>query len=180
MQTISGSVRSASLHDAAACVAIYRPYVENTVISWEIEVPSVDEMASRIDAAQKAHEWLVLEHDVEVIGFAYGHALNRLPSYTWSVETGIYVNGDHQREGCGRKLYTQVLSRLTERGYRRAFAGITQPNEASNAFHRSFGFRDAGLYRRVEWKHDSWHDVAWMQLDLRGPADQDGPPDPIV
>jgi L-amino acid N-acyltransferase YncA len=179
MQAISGSVRSASPQDAAACVAIYRPYVENTVISWEIEVPSLDEMASRIASAQKAHEWLILEHDNQVIGFAYGHALNRLPSHKWSTETGIYVSGDHHRAGGGRKLYTEVLRRLAERGYRRAFAAITQPNEASNAFHRSFGFQDAGLHRRVEWKHDSWHDVAWMQLDLLGPADQDGPPGPI-
>ena len=176
MQAISSSVRSASPQDAAACVAIYRPYVENTVISWEIEVPSVDEMASRIASAQQAHEWLVLEDDEQVIGFAYGHALNRLPSFKWSVETGIYVRGDHHREGCGRKIYTQVLRRLAERGYRQAFAGITQPNKASNGFHRSFGFQDAGLYRRVEWKNNSWHDVAWMQLDLLGPADQVEPP----
>jgi len=61
----------------------------------------------------------------------------------------------------------------------KSFAGITQPNEASNCFHRSFGFTDAGLYRRVAWKHDRWHDVAWMQLDLLGTADQDRPPGPI-
>ena len=180
MQTISSIVRPACPQDAAACVAIYRPYVQNTAISWEIEVPSMAEMASRIASAQKAHEWLVLEDDDQVVGFAYGHALNRMPSYKWSVETGIYVSSDRHREGGGRKLYTQVLRRLTERGYRRAFAGITQPNEASNGFHRSFGFQDAGLYRRVEWKHDSWHDVAWMQLDLLGPADQGGPPGPII
>ena len=82
--------------------------------------------------------------------------------------------------GGGRELYTRLLRRLTERGYRQAFAGITQPNEASNSFHRSFGFQDAGLYRRVEWKHDGWHDVAWMQLDLLGAVDQDRPPGPIV
>jgi L-amino acid N-acyltransferase YncA len=180
MQAISSIVRPACLRDAAACVAIYRPYVQNTTISWEIEVPSVDEMASRIASAQKAHEWLVFEHDDQVIGFAYGHTLIRLPSYQWSVETGIYVSSDHHRVGVGRKLYTQVLGRLTERGYRRAFAGITQPNEASNGFHRSFGFQDAGLYRRVEWKHNSWHDVAWMQLDLLGAADPDEPPGLII
>ena len=61
MRAITSIVRPASLQDAAACVAIYRPYVQNTTISWEIEVPSVDEMASRIASAQQAHEWLVLE-----------------------------------------------------------------------------------------------------------------------
>lgn len=169
-------VRPASAEDAAACLAIYRPYVEETAISWEIEVPSVGEMANRI---RDAHEWLVLERDARAIGFAYGHALRRLPSFQWSVETGIYVDPDHHRARGGRRLYTQLLRRLTERGYRRAFAGITQPNEASNGFHRSFGFQDAGLYRRVGWKHGRWHDVAWMQLDLGGTADPDEPPAPI-
>lgn len=72
------------------------------------------------------------------------------------------------------------MRRLTERGYRQAFAGITQPNEASTGFHRAFGFTDAGLYRRVEWKHGAWHDVAWMQLDLTAGAAPDEPPGPIV
>lgn len=178
MPAISGTVRSASAQDAAAIVAIYRPYVENTVISWELDAPSPDEMASRIANAQKAHEWLVLEHDDQVIGFAYGHAVISLPSFKWSCETGIYISSDQHRAGWGRRLYAEVLHRLAERGYRRAFAGITQPNAASNAFHRSFGFEDVGAYRRVYWKHDKWHDVAWMQLDL-GTADREGPPGPI-
>jgi L-amino acid N-acyltransferase YncA len=177
MQTSIELLRPASTQDAAACVAIYRPYVQDTVISWEVEVPTVDEMADRIASA---HEWLVLERDHQIIGFAYGHALRRLASYQWSTETGVYVDLDHHRTGAGRHLYTQLLRRLSERGYRQAFAGITQPNEASNAFHRSFGFQDVGLYRRVAWKHDSWHDVAWMQLDLPGPADQDEPLGPIT
>lgn len=176
MPASSGLVRTASARDAVACLGIYRPYVDTT-ISWEIEVPTVSEMAARIDAA---HEWLVLERDQRVIGFAYGHALHRLPAFQWSTETGIYVDGDHQRAGSGRTLYAELLRRLTERGYRQALAGITQPNDASNAFHRSFGFTDAGLYRRVEWKHDSWHDVAWMQLDLLGSVAEDEPPRPVV
>ena len=180
MEASTGLVRPASAQDAAACVAIYRPYVEDTAISWEVEVPTEGEMAERIAAARKAHEWLVLEGEDQIIGFAYAQALRRLAAYQWSAETGIYIDVDHHRAGSGRKLYRQLLRRLTERGYRRAFAGITQPNAASNGFHRSFGFQDAGLYRRVEWKHDSWHDVAWMQLDLLGTAEQDGPPSPII
>jgi L-amino acid N-acyltransferase YncA len=180
VQTISASVRPASKDDAASCIAIYRHYVENTVISWETDVPSVDEMASRIASAQKAHEWLVLERDAQVIAYAFGHAMHRVPSYRWSVETGIYVSVDHHRAGGGRTLYGELLRRLAERGYRRAFAGITQPNKPIDALLRSFGYQDAGLNRRVLWKHGGWHDVAWMQLDLHGGADQDAPPGPIA
>ncbi len=174
-------VRAAAPDDAAGCVAIYRPYVENTAITFEVEVPTVAEMAARIAAARASHEWLVAEDTPgRVIGYAYAHAFNPRAAYQWSAETSIYIDNLHHRSGAGRKLYTRLLHRLSERGYRRAFAGITQPNESSNAFHRSFGFRDAGLYRRVGWKHDSWHDVAWMQLDLSVAAGPDVPPTPIV
>jgi L-amino acid N-acyltransferase YncA len=172
-------VRPASVHDAAACLAIYRPYVQTTAISWEIDVPTVGEMVARIEELRATHEWLVLAREDRIIGFAYGQPLKRLAALQWSTETGIYVDAHHHRTGGGRELYTQLLRRLAERGYRQAFAGITQPNERSNGFHRSFGFQDAGLQRRVAWKHDSWHDVAWMQLDLLGSGGPDGPPGPL-
>jgi len=179
MQAKSGGVRPASAQDAAACLAIYRPYVENTAISWEIDVPTTAEMAARIDGLRASYEWLVLQRDGQIIGFAYGQPLKRLASFQWSTETGIYVHADQHRGGAGHALYVHLLRRLTERGYRQAFAGVTLPNDASNGFHRSFGFTDVGLYRRAAWKHGRWHDVAWMQLDLRGDADLDEPPDPL-
>jgi L-amino acid N-acyltransferase YncA len=180
MQAISSTVRQAVPQDANACVAIYRPYVEDTAISWELEVPTVDDMAARICGLRATHEWLVLEREDQIVGFAYGQPLKRLDTFQWSTETGIYVRAGHQRAGGGRELYRRLLRRLTERGYRQAFAAITQPNEASNGFHRSFGFQDVGLYRHAEWKHGSWHDIAWMQLDLLDAAEQLRPPGPIV
>ncbi|WP_156689100.1 GNAT family N-acetyltransferase [Mycobacterium sp. Marseille-P9652] len=180
MRPTGGLVRPASPEDAAACVAIYRPYVEQTAISWEIEVPAVSEMAARIAAARATHEWLVLEDGHGVVGFAYGQSFYRLPAFRWSAQTGLYIEAGHHRAGGGRLLYTRLLHRLAERGYRQALAGITQPNDASNAFHRSFGFEDAGLYRRAAWKHDAWHDIAWMQLDLLGAAGSGDPPSPIA
>jgi L-amino acid N-acyltransferase YncA len=174
MPPITTRVRPAIPQDAARCLAIYRPYVENSTVSWELDVPPVSEMAARIAAASETHAWLVLESDEDIVGFAYGHALNLHTAYRWTVQTGIYIDGDHQRCGGGKELYTQLLERLGQRGYRRVLAGITQPNEASNAFHRSLGFRDVGLYRRVEWKLNAWHDVVWMQRDLPG-ADGDDP-----
>jgi L-amino acid N-acyltransferase YncA len=180
MQAISARVREAGPQDADGCLAIYRPYVENSAVSWELSVPTTDEMAQRITAASASHAWLILESGDRTIGFAYSHAVNLHPAFKWSVPTGLYLADDHHRRGGGRALYTQLLTRLGERGYRRAFASITQPNEASNGFHRSMGFEDVGLYRRVEWKHDSWHDVAWMQRDLPSAAGTADPPGPIT
>ncbi|TRW88030.1 N-acetyltransferase [Mycolicibacterium sp. 018/SC-01/001] len=172
-------VRPADAADASACVAIYRPFVEDTAITFEIEVPTAADMAARIELARTNHEWLVLEKNSSAIGYAYARAFNPRPAYRWSTETSIYLSAEHHRTGGGRRLYTELLKRLAERGYRRAFAGISQPNEASVAFHRCFGFEPAGLYRRVGWKQGRWHDVAWMQADL-GETAGDAPPTPIM
>lgn len=56
-------VRPATAADAAACVYIYRPYVLDTVITFETDVPTVEEMAARIEDARTLHGWLVLEVD---------------------------------------------------------------------------------------------------------------------
>jgi L-amino acid N-acyltransferase YncA len=179
MQAI-GTVRDAGPQDAAACLQIYRPYVESSAVSWEIDVPTVDELADRIVTLNDTHAWLVLERGGQTIGFANGHGLWSLPAYRWSTQTGLYIDNDHHRRGGGRALYAQLLNRLGERGYRRAFAGITQPNEGSNAFHRSMGFQDVGVYRGVFWKLGDWHDVAWMQIDLPGPTDPADSPGSIT
>ncbi|OBI91463.1 GNAT family N-acetyltransferase [Mycobacterium sp. 1245805.9] len=170
-------VRPATAADAAACADIYRPYVLDTVISFETEVPTVEEMARRIAGA---HEWLVLEDSDVVSGYAYAHQFNPRAAYRWSVETSIYLAPDRLRRGGGRLLYTELLRRLAERGFRRAFAGIAQPNEASNALHKAFGFRPVGYYPRVGWKLGAWQDVEWWQLDLLGPDEDADAPRPIA
>jgi L-amino acid N-acyltransferase YncA len=173
-------VRPATAADAAACLEIYRPYVLDTAITFETDVPTVEEMADRIVDARVMHEWLVLEVDGEVTGYAYAHQFNSRAAYQWSVETSVYLAQDRLRSGGGRMLYAELLRRLAERGFRRAFAGIAQPNDASNALHQAFGFRRAGHCRRVGWKLGAWHDVQWWQLDLLGPDDDAGPPRPIA
>lgn len=174
-------VRDAVTEDSSACVQIYAGYVRDTAITFETEVPSVTEMADRISAARVKHEWLVLEDSWgQIVGYAYAQEFKSRAAYQWSVETSIYLDRARHRRGGGRQLYGALLARLARRGYRRAFAGITQPNDASMAFHRVFGFEPAGLYRRVGWKHGSWRDVAWLQADLIGPADEIDPPVPVT
>lgn len=159
-------VRPATAADAAACLAIYEPYVRQTVISFETEVPTVPQMAGRIADFAASHAWLVLERDGELLGYAYAHRLGERAAYDWSCETSIYVASAARGLGVGRTLYRALLERLAGRGYRRAFALIALPNPASIAIHEGFGFETVGVLRRVGWKFGAWHDVAWMQRDL--------------
>ena len=166
-------VRDATAADAVACAAIYAPYVRETVISFELEPPTPEEMAERIAAAQVRHAWLVLEEDGHLLGYAYANRFSARPAYRWSVEVSIYLEWGRHRAGGGRQLYQALLQRLADLGYRRAMAGMSLPNEASTAFHRALGFTPVGVYRSVGWKHGAWHDVAWVQRTI---ADGDDPP----
>jgi len=166
-------VRSASVADAAACAAVYRPYVLDTAITFETEPPDSAEMARRIAAALDTHAWLVLEDAGHVRGFAYGGPVKARAAYRWSCEVSVYVERGRTRTGAGRLLYTALFERLAQRGFATAIAGMTLPNEASAGLHRALGFAPVGTYRRIGYKLGAWHDVAWMQRDL---ADTGDPP----
>jgi L-amino acid N-acyltransferase YncA len=159
-------VRLATLDDAAACAAIYAPYVVETAVSFEEEPPGVDVIAGRMQDALARHAWFVLEDDGRVVGYAYARRFAERAAYRWSCETSIFVEMGRRRSGAGRALYRALLPRLAERGYRRAMAGMTLPNEASAGLHRALGFEPVGVYRRVGYKGGAWHDVAWMQKTL--------------
>jgi L-amino acid N-acyltransferase YncA len=173
-------VRLAATGDASAVAAIYAPYVEETVISFETAPPDAKQMAERIAATLPTHPWLVAEDQDDpdqpaVLGYAYAHAFASRAAYAWSAETSVYVHSGRHRSGVGRALYEVLLRLIAAQGYREAFAGVTLPNPASVALHESMGFRPVGAYRRVGFKHDAWHDVGWWQLDLGG----QGPPTAI-
>ena len=169
--TSSGpSIRAATQVDAAACRSIYAPYVERSAISFEERVPSVEQLAARIEAASRTHAWVVLEEPTpegpRVCGYAYAGPYKARPAYRWACEVSVYVAPGRRRTGAGRRLYLALFQRLVERGYLMAVAGMTLPNPASEGLHRSMGFEDVGTWRRIGWKHDAWHDVHWMQRPL--------------
>lgn len=166
MTSASTVVRGASARDGAACAAIYAPYVTSTAITFEIEPPSAAEMSARITTAVQSHAWLVLEDAGRVVGYAYGSPFKARAAYRWTCEVSIYLEPGRRRTGAGRTLYEALLPRLAERGYRTVVAGMALPNDASVGLHTAMGFEPAGTYRRIGWKLDAWHDVAWMQRTI--------------
>lgn len=155
---------------------IYSPYVTDTVITFESDPPLPAEMAQRIAAALRTHAWVVLENQGRVVGYAYGGPFKSRAAYRWSCEVSVYLERGRRRTGGGRALYEALFARLTERGFRTAVAGMTLPNEASVGLHRAMGFEPVGTYRRIGWKHDTWHDVAWAQRTIA--TGQDPPAEP--
>jgi len=171
-------VRGAGPADAPACAAIYQPYVTGTAITFETAVPTLEDLAARIDAARASHAWLVAERDGCVVGYAYGGPFASRPAYRWSCEVTVYGAFGLRRTGVGRALYEALLPRLASRGYRTAVAKITLPNPASTGLHAAFGFEPVGVHRDIGFKLGAWHDVAISQRPLSpAPPSDAGPPE---
>ena len=161
------NIRLATTGDADAIAAIYAPYCDATVISFEEAAPTVEEIGRRIATTGATRPWIVLEDDGAVIGYAYASPHNERAAYRWSVSTAIYIDGAHHRRGAGRALYTTLFALLRKLGYRQATAGITLPNPASVGLHAAFGFAPVGVYRQIGYKMGSWHDVGWYQVEIQ-------------
>ena len=155
-------VRSAARSDVPGILEIYRPCVEETAISFELDTPSEDEMASRVAAATERRPWLVAVADGAIAGYAYASAHRSREAYRYSVETSVYVASNSRRSGIAYVLYAELFEILEASGYQSAYAGITVPNSASVGFHSRFGFEPIGVFPRVGWKFGAWHDVMWM------------------
>lgn len=160
-------IRFARPEDAQGLVEIYRPYVETTSISFETEVPSVEEFRRRILSFSETYPYLVLEEQGELLGYAYAHAFHSRAAYDWAAETTIYLRQDLHRRGYGRTLYTALLRLMAAQGVYRACAVVVVPNENSMGLHQALGFDVSGVLPEYGFKMGAWHSVTYLTKRLR-------------
>ena len=163
-------IREASIHDAARLVEIYGYYVRETAISFEYEVPSVEEFQRRMERIKARYPYLVLEAEGTVVGYAYAGPFKARAAYDWSCELSIYLDRDRRGRGFGRALYTALEERLKAQGIQNLYACIAYPDEAdeylttnSADFHEHMGYRRAGLFRQCAYKFGRWYNMIWME-----------------
>jgi L-amino acid N-acyltransferase YncA len=158
-------VRPARPSDAAAILAIYAPAVLDSVISFEEELPTVEQLTARM-SARPAMPWLVAEIDGAVAGYAYASSHRQRAAYRWSADCSVYIAPDFHRQGIGSLLYDRLFTQLRDLGYLSLYAGIALPNESSVGLHERLGFTLVGVYRNVGFKQGHWRDVGWWVLPL--------------
>ena len=160
-------IRRASASDAADCLELYRPSVDQSAISFEDAPPTQDEMAARIAKISVQLPWLIAEHaSGEITGYAYASPHRDRAAYRWTCEVSIYVGKNHHRQGVAKALYGALLESLRRQGYQSALAGITLPNPESVSLHEAFGFKKIAIYQNIGFKNGAWRDVGWWQLQI--------------
>ena len=172
---MAGHIRLATEQDAAALLEIYRPYIEETSITFETEVPSLSEFSGRIRDTLTMFPYLVYEAKGEILGYAYAHTFYGRAAYDWTVESSVYVRRDLRHGGVGTALYQRLFELLRAQGIRNVCAVITVPNEPSMAFHEKLGFQVGGVLPNFGYKLGQWHGVSYLYLPL---ADHPDAPEP--
>ena len=168
MAESAATIRRAHGPDAGAIAAVYRPYVLDSAISFELDPPGAQDIRQRM-LAIPVLPWLVAVRGDDVVGYAYASRHRERLAYRWSVDVTVYLGSAERGRGTGRALYERLLAEVTELGYVAAFAGITLPNEASVALHEAMGFLPVGVFARAGFKQGRWLDVGWWQKALREP-----------
>lgn len=160
----SFSIRPATPDDAIAVARIYNHFILHTVVTFEMEEVSAEEMRDRIEAVQSlSFPWLIGESHKEVVGYAYANRWHHRAAYRKSSETTVYVDPDHGGKGFGTRLYEQLLKEVADVGIHTVIGGIALPNDASVSLHEKLGFEKAAHYREVGFKSGRWIDVGYWQ-----------------
>ena len=164
------TVRTASPEDASEILNIYAPYVENTAITFEYDVPDLNEFRQRIVNTLKKYPYIVAVEDGKIVGYAYAGTFKARAAYDSSVETSIYIKTDERGKGIGKTLYNELESRLKEQGIlnlNACISWIDTPDEylthQSPEFHARLGYTRCAHFHKCGYKFGKWFDMIWME-----------------
>lgn len=168
-------IRFAARHDIAPILEISNWAAAHTPANFAIEPETLESWTQSWEQTCTMFPWLVAEDGSQIIGFAKASPHRSRCAYAWSAEVTVYVHPEHHGRGVGTALYAQLIPILKAQGYITLIAGITLPNPASQRLHESFGFKRIGVFERVGWKFDRWHDVGYWEALLQEGAAQPQP-----
>lgn len=170
------TVRPATAPDCVDVAAIYKHYVDNTVVTFDYVPPTAaDWKIKRANLISEQFPFLVAEDENHVVvGFAYVAHYRPKQAYAWTVENTIYLSPAYTGQGYGATLLTGLLDAVKESPAHRVVSVIADiPGSGSVPLHAKAGFYEVGRLRRIGYKHGSWVDCIVMQYDV---VDSDRPP----
>ena len=163
-------IRMATPDDAEKILAVYAPYILETGITFEYEVPTVEAFRGRIENVLKKYPYLVAERNGEIIGYSYANPLGERAAFSRAAETVLYVKKDARGGGIGSRLYGELEAMLKKQNVTNICACIAyreQEDEtlthASPKFHAACGYKKIGHFTKCGYKFGRWYDLIWME-----------------
>jgi phosphinothricin acetyltransferase len=159
-------IRPVQVADAQALADLYNPYIRDTIITFEEEPITAEDMTERIEKVTASYPWIVWEEAGVVRGYAYGSVWRTRHAYRYAVETAIYLSSSLHGRGVGAQLYEALLVELKARGFHSVLGCLSLPNEPSVRLHEKLGFQKVGHMKEAGWKFGTWVDVGFWERML--------------
>ncbi|MCP4294608.1 MAG: N-acetyltransferase [Proteobacteria bacterium] len=157
-------IRPVQVDDAEQICDIYNFYVQNTIISFETEIVSVEEMKLRIQSKAPKAPWIIYLEERVIIGYAYAGKWRERVAYENCVESSVYLSQSVTGRGIGSRLYKELMKRIKQAGYHTVLGCIALPNEESISLHEKLGFEKIAHFKEVGKKFSQWVDVGYWEL----------------
>ena len=167
--------RFATEEDAEKILKIYKPYIENTTIKFEYEVPSVEEFKGRIKEVSEKYPYIVCECGNKIAGYAYAYKIWTRAAYQWDTELSVYTDEKFYGNGIGKKLYKILIEILKLQNVVNVYGLVTYPNENSEKLHNYFGFKKAAYFENSGYKFGKWIGVTWFEKAINEHFDNPKP-----
>ena len=160
-------IRPATEKDIPEILEIYAPYVENTTVTFEYDVPCRRSFLQRFLEITAQFPWLVWEEEGRILGYAYASAPYSRAAFSWCAEPSIYLREDAKGRGIGRKLYAVLEAILEKQGYQVLYALITAENHTSIRFHEKMNYRLKADFPDCGYKMNRWLGLIWMEKRIK-------------
>lgn len=159
--------------DAPELLKVYEPYVKNTAITYEYDVPSVEEFASRIEDVLTKFPYIAVLINGKISGYAYAHPFHPRAAYSWCAELSIYLSNDCHGMGIGRELYGIMETILKKQNILNLYSCVAYTEtedeyltQASVHFHEHMGFKTCAHLHKCGYKFGRWYDMVYMEKTI--------------
>ena len=159
-------IRPVTEADTAELLKIYAPYVTDTIVTYEYDVPTEEEFRGRIQNTLKAYPYFAAVQDGKILGYAYASAFHPRAAYIWSAEATVYLRMEERGKGIGKMLYAALEDALRRQNVQNVNACIAYPNPDSIAFHEAMGYHQVGKFTDCAYKLGQWLGMVWMEKSL--------------
>lgn len=151
---------------------IYRQGIATGNATFETELPEWEKWDGNhrkdcrlvaLEPFGKDGEFVIRLEDVTVIGWAALSLVSGRQVYRGVAEVSVYVAAAARGRGVGKALLRALVGESERNGIWTLQAGIFPENTASISLHKSCGFREVGVRRRIGKLGDVWRDVLLLE-----------------
>jgi L-amino acid N-acyltransferase YncA len=145
--------------DWPAVREIYRAGIATGNATFETDLPAWEKW----DAAHRKDCRLLARNAEQIFGWAALSPVSARKVYSGVAEVSVYMAASARGIGVGKRLLQALIEESERNEIWTLQAGTFPENIVSVALHKSCGFREVGVRRRIGKLGDVWRDVLLLE-----------------